>query len=128
MEKENGLTGAERNVMECLWASSPRTGREATEYLEKSVGWTKSTTLTMLRRMTEKGLIKCDGSGEVRLYSPLVAREDAAMRETGDFINRVYKGSVGLMMSAMTEKQMLTKDEIDELYAILKKAEEDGNA
>jgi BlaI family penicillinase repressor len=82
----------------------------------------------MLRRMTEKGLIKCDGSGEVRLYSPLVAREDAAMRETGDFINRVYKGSVGLMMSAMTEKQMLTKDEIDELYAILKKAEEDGNA
>jgi BlaI family penicillinase repressor len=128
MEKENGLTGAEWNVMECLWASSPRTGREATEYLEKSVGWTKSTTLTMLRRMTEKGLIKCDGSGEVRLYSPLVAREDAAMRETGDFINRVYKGSVGLMMSAMTEKQMLTKDEIDELYAILKKAEEDGNA
>ena len=90
MEKENGLTGAEWNVMECLWASSPRTGREATEYLEKSVGWTKSTTLTMLRRMTEKGLVKCDGSGEVRLYSPLVVREDAAMRETGDFINRIF--------------------------------------
>ena len=128
MEKESGLTGAEWNVMECLWDSSPRTSRECVDYLEKSVGWTKSTTLTMLRRMTEKGLVKCDASGELRLYSPLAAREDAVMRETDDFINRVYKGSVGLMMSAMTEKQMLTKDEIDELYAILKKAEEDGNA
>ena len=128
MEKESGLTGAEWNVMECLWDFSPRTSRECVDYLEKSVGWTKSTTLTMLRRMTEKGLVKCDASGEVRLYSPLAAREDAVMRETDDFINRVYKGSVGLMMSAMTEKQKLTKDEIDELYAILKKAEEDENA
>lgn len=124
---ENGLTNGEWNVMECLWASSPRTGRETVEYLKKNVGWSKSTTLTMLRRMTEKGLISCDESAEVRRYAPLMARSAAAERETDDFINRVYKGSVGLLLSSMTQKQRLSKEELDELYTILKKAEEESD-
>jgi BlaI family penicillinase repressor len=76
--------------------------------------------------MTEKGLIRCDEKGGVKVYSPLIGREDAAVRETDDFINRVYKGSVSLMMSAVTKKQPLTKEEIDELYAILREAEEEN--
>lgn len=125
MDKENILTRAEWSVMECLWGKPGCTGREAIDKLSETVGWTKSTTLTMLRRMTEKGIVLCDETGEVRSYYPLVDREDAAIRETDDFLSRVYSGSVGLMMSAMMQKQKLTKDEIDELYAILKKAEED---
>ena len=127
MDKENILTRAEWSVMECLWGKPGCTGREAIDELSETVGWTKSTTLTMLRRMTEKGIVLCDETGEVRSYYPLVDREDAAIRETDDFLSRVYSGSVGLMMSAMTQKQKLTRNEIDELYAILKKAEEDGN-
>lgn len=122
------LTNAEWNVMECLWELAPCTGRQAVEYLNSSVGWTKSTTLTMLRRMTDKGLVACDGSGEVRMYTALVAREEATLRQTEDFISRVYKGSVGMMVSAMTEKKRLSKDEIDELYEILKRAEVDSDA
>lgn len=118
------LTSPEWNLMECLWEASPRTGREAAQYLEKQVGWSRSTTLTMLRRMTEKGLIRCDEKDGMKVYSPLIGREDAAVRETGDFLNRVYKGSVSLMMSTVTKKQPLTKAEIDELYAILREAEQ----
>lgn len=121
---QNGLTKAEWNVMECLWEHPDCTGREAVDSLMVSVGWTKSTTLTMLRRMTEKRLLSCDESGEVRIYRALVDREDATMRETDDFLHRIYSGSVGMMVSTMTEKQKLSKVEIDELYAILKKAEE----
>ena len=50
------LTPTEWNLMECLWEHAPRTGREATEYLERTVGWSRSTTLTLLRRMTAIGL------------------------------------------------------------------------
>lgn len=120
------LTSPEWNLMECLWEASPRTGREAAQYLEKHVGWSRSTTLTMLRRMTDKGLIRCDEKDGVKIYFPLIGREDAAVKETDDFINRVYKGSVSLMMSAVTKKQPLTKEEIDELYAILREAEEEN--
>lgn len=120
---EQMLTHGEWNLMECLWEKGACTGREAVEDLEKRVGWSRSTTLTTLRRMTEKGLIRCDDEGEVKVYFPLIRREEAVLRETDDFLSRVYKGSVAMMMTAMTRKQKLSKAEIDELYAILKEAE-----
>lgn len=118
------LTPTEWQLMECLWAKSPCTGREATEYLSEHVGWSRSTTLTMLRRMTEKGLIACEEPDGIKTYSPLVKRDDAVLHETEDFLSRVYHGSVSLMMSAITQKQDFSKEEIDELYAILRRAEE----
>ena len=120
---EQLLTHGEWNLMECLWEKGQCTGREAVEDLERRVGWSRSTTLTTLRRMTEKCLIRCDDEGDVRVYSPLIRREDAVLRETDDFLSRVYRGSVAMMMSAMTRRQRLSKEEIDELYAILKEAE-----
>lgn len=126
MPEENiSLTNTEWNLLECLWESAPRTGREAVDDLRKRVGWTRSTTLTMLRRMTEKGLIHCEEQEGMKVYSPLVRREEAVRRETNDFLNRVYRGSVSLMMSTITRKQELTKEEIEELYAILREAEEE---
>ena len=119
---DTGLTPAEWHLMECLWEKSPRTGREATEYLQEKVGWKRSTTLTMLRRMTEKGIVSCDETAGVKTYAPRIRRQDAVVRETNDFLNRVYQGSVGLMLSAVTKKQNLTRDEIDHLYSILHQA------
>jgi BlaI family penicillinase repressor len=116
------LTNTEWNLMECLWELSPRTGREAADYMREHAGWSRSTTLTMLRRMTGKGLIRCEEKNGIKAYSPLLRREDSVVKETDDFIKRVYKGSVSLMMSAITKKQELTKEEIEELYAILRKA------
>lgn len=119
------LTPTEWKLMECLWAHGSVTGREAVEELQKTAGWSRSTTLTLLRRMTEKGVIVCtDGEDGVKLYAPQIAREDAARRETADFLTRVYRGSVSQLLSAMTEKQKLSQEEIDELYAILQREEE----
>ena len=52
------LTNAEWSVMECLWLSGSLTGRQATEQLQEKMGWNRSTTLTQLRRMEEKGFVK----------------------------------------------------------------------
>lgn len=121
MENKN-LSNAEWNIMECLWESAPKTSREIVDSLKESVGWSKSTTMTMLNRMTEKGLLFCDNSQKVRLYSPCVDRDLAVKKETESFLKRVYKGSVSLMVSAMTKEQDLTDEEIKELYEILKQS------
>ena len=118
------LAPTEWNLMECLWAVSPRTGRDAVEYLKETVGWSRSTTLTMLRRMTEKGLIRCEEAEGMHVYYPEISRDEAALRETESFLSRVYQGSVSTLMSAITHRQKLTRDEIDELYAIIREAEE----
>ena len=124
MDREQHLTPAEWNLLEFLWINSPCTGRECVDHFNKAVGWSRSTTLTMLRRATEKGLLDCREADGVLVYSPLLNREDAAARETDSFLSRVYRGSVSLMVSALTQKQALTQDEIDELYAILQEAQE----
>ena len=119
------LTPTEWKLMECLWTHDAVTGREAVDELQKTAGWSRSTTLTLLRRMAEKGVVSCtDGADGIKTYAPLVAREDAAQRETADFLTRVYRGSISQLLSAMTEKQTLSQEEIDELYAILQREEE----
>ena len=118
------LTPSEWILMECLWEHSPCTGREAVEDLRLRAGWSRSTTLTMLRRMTEKGLITCDEAGSVLQYSSLVNRDVAVQRETGSFLNRVYNGSVSMLISAMAKEQKLTEKELEELRQILRQAEE----
>ena len=55
----------------------------------------------------------------LKTFEPLVKREEAVLQETEDFLSRIYKGSVSLMVSQLTQKQALPQDEIDELYAIL---------
>lgn len=118
------LTSAEWSVMECLWEASPRTGREATQWLEARMGWNRSTTLTLLRRMEAKGAVAGVTEDGVKSFRPLVRREDAALRETEDFLGRVYQGSLSLMVSTLTKKQALSQTELDELYAMLRQAEE----
>lgn len=122
---EHSFTPTEWKLMECLWEKDSVTGREAVDYLHAHAAWSRSTTLTMLRRMAEKGVIACvDHDDGVKTYAPLVSRQQAAQRETHDFLSRVYHGSVSQMVSAVTEKQSLTQQEIEELYAILRRAEE----
>ena len=126
-EKNLTLTEAEWTVMECLWEKSPRTGRETVAWLEQKMGWSRSTTLTMLRRLEAKGAVAGDTEGELKTFRPLIAREEVAIRETENLLDRVYKGSLSLLVSNLTKKQNLPQKEIDELYAILREMEEKNN-
>ena len=121
-EKGISLTQAEWSVMECLWAAGPLTGREVTQRLEKTCGWSRSTTLTLLSRLEAKGALESVPAEKgPKVFSPLLRREDAALGETKDFLDRVYQGSLSLMVSALTKKQALSREELDELRALLER-------
>lgn len=117
------LTSSEWSVLTCLWEDSPRTVMQLVAALGEQVGWAKSTTITTLRRMEEKGLVRCEIIGKGKSYTPAVEREQAVIFETRSFLERVYRGSVGLMMSAMARRQELSPEEITELREILAQAE-----
>lgn len=119
------LSGAEWNLMESLWEYSPKVGSQIVTDMTARTGWSRSTTLTMLRRMTEKSLIACEDSGQMKTYAPLIEREEAVRKETENFLNRVYNGSISLLVSGFVERQRLTGQEIEELRQILKKAEDE---
>ena len=125
MNKQHPVTPSEWSIMELLW-ESPRTLMELVNTLAKTIGWSKSTVTTMVRRMTEKGLIDYDTDGRTKLFRAAVSREDVVAQETNSLLIRAYQGSLGMMLSAMVSHKNLTKSDIDELYAILEKAKEEA--
>lgn len=120
------IKNSEWNVLNCLWEKSPQTVMQLVARLGESVGWAKSTTITTLRRMEEKGLVHCEIIGKGKSYTPAVEQENAVISETRSFLDRVYQGSVGLMMSAMAKRQELTEEDLAELRKILEDAEGKG--
>ena len=122
MEKHQTVTHSEWPIMELLW-ESPKTLMELVSILTEQVGWSKSTITTMVRRMDDKGLITFHTEGRTKVFRAAVSREDVTARETTSLLERAYNGSVGLMVSAMAHYNGLTKDDIDELYALLKEAD-----
>ena len=123
MDKVPVLTPSEWQVMELLW-QRPHTLMELVAQLSESMHWSKSTVATMVRRMCEKELIGFSEEDRARIYSPNVTRDEVSARETESLLQRAYHGSLGLLVSAMAQRHDLTQDDIDELYAILKEAEE----
>lgn len=117
------LTNSEWYVLDCLWERSPMTVMELAAALKNRIGWAKSTTITTLRRMEDKGLVRCSLEGRTKHYAPAVRRDRAVRGETRSFLDKVYQGSVGLMVSALARDKALSRAEIDELYEILRKAE-----
>ncbi|MBD5530476.1 MAG: BlaI/MecI/CopY family transcriptional regulator [Lachnospiraceae bacterium] len=117
------LSTAEWHVMESLWADSPKVGSRIVADLKESVGWSRSTTLTMLKRMSDKGLIACEDGESMKVYRPMLEREEAAQKETRSFLDRVYHGSLSMLVNHFVEKESLSQEEIAELRKILDQAD-----
>ena len=118
------VTPGEWAVMEELW-HSPKTLMELVRNLGETEGWAKSTVTTMVRRMTDKDLIRFESDGKTKTFMASVSREDVVAEETTSLLKRAYNGSIGLLVNAMAQRNTLSKSDIDELYAILQKAEDE---
>ena len=118
------LTSTEWEVYECLWEESPLTMTQIANRLSARTGWTRSTGETLVRRMAEKGLLRWEQGAKAKLYYPVMDREDAVVEETRGFLQKVFGGSVGLLVNTMAEREALSREEIDQLYEALRKLEE----
>jgi len=124
MKQQATVTNSEWIIMELLWVH-PYTLMELVVELQESVGWSKSTVATMVRRMNEKGIIRYKAHGRTKIFRPAVSREEVSLQETKSLLQRAYHGSLGLLVSTMVQEHTLTHADIDELYQVLKQAEEE---
>ena len=117
------LNPSEWHVMEFLWAHGPATGRQAADHLTEKLGWSRSTTLTLLRRLEGEGRRgQRRGNRPQNLPTP---GGPGGGRPPGDggFPGPCLPGSLSLMVSALTKQQALPQEEIDALYAMLQEME-----
>ena len=117
------LSEGEWKIMKLLWASAPRTLGEISRELSEKTGWTRPTVFVMLKRLIAKEAVRIDDSGRYQEYYPRIVRQDVAPKETESFLNRVYDGSIGMLVTALTERKALSEEDIAELRQILDRAE-----
>ena len=79
--------------------------------------------MTFLKRMEDKGAVFYEAGERAKLYYPKIGRNEAALQETEEFLERVFDGRMGLMLNTMVEQKALSETEIAELYEILGRAE-----
>ena len=115
-----GLSDSEWKLMNLLWDKSPLTIGQMYKALVGKTGWTKATINMMLIRLADKGAVRLDNSGPIKLYTPVLDRDDAVRQEARNTLSRVRTGGLGLLVSTMAKECSLTDEEIEELYRILK--------
>ncbi len=122
--KESGmvsLSDGEWKIMNRLWECESTITNLKNE-LSVETGWDKHIIITMLSRMEKKGAVAHRDGGRAKVFYPLVTREEVSMQETRGFLQKVYRGSLGMMVNTMVEDQALSEEEIRELAAILEQA------
>ena len=89
-----GLGPLEMEVLDVLWDMGRATSREIFEKMRERKRLGQSTVLTVLRRLSDRGILFRDGGGDVYVYSPTLAREELGGRMIDDVVTRIYGGSV----------------------------------
>ena len=89
MEKKIKLAETEWKIMLLLWKQSPLSCRQIEDRLKEETGWTRHTIISFLKRMIAKEAVRMEESSPVRLYYPLLDREEAVLDETRSFIAKL---------------------------------------
>ena len=117
------LSDAEWKLMTELWPNPPRTLTSLCAALKESCGWSKSTVVTLLGQMVQKGAVYYEEGGRARQYYPAVSRQALADSETDNFIDKVYGGKPGLLLNALVDSERLSAEELRQLHELLDKAQ-----
>lgn len=115
--KDTKISDAELEILEVLWtAGEALNANEIRTRLNEKKDWERTTVLTLIRRLLDKGVITQEKQ-EVYYYSPLVERSAYVKEETKSFLNKFFKGNAKNLAAALIEDENLSRDDIEELRA-----------
>lgn len=116
------ISDAEWQVMKVLWQESPLKAVDIINKLDNIANWQPKTIKTLIRRLVKKNAVSFNEDGKYYLYYPIVKEEDCIRLENDSFLNKVYGGSLNLMLSNFLKAKNLSEDEVKELKDILDKS------
>ncbi|MFM1652962.1 BlaI/MecI/CopY family transcriptional regulator [Brevibacillus sp. B_LB10_24] len=113
------LFDSELNIMEILWRDGDTTAKRIAEITKEKVGWSKTTTYTIIKRCLDKGAIERQDPNFV--CRALVTREQAQEYETTELINKMYNGAPDRLIASLLGQRQLTTEEINRLKQIIER-------
>lgn len=113
------LFDSERRVMECLWEKGDLSAKELAAILNTQVGWSKTTTYTVIKKCIDKGAIRRDDPGFI--CHALISHSDVCEQETDELIQRNFNGRADRLVASLLDSRKLSDDEIMQLKEIIEK-------
>ena len=114
---EYKIFDSELKILEFLWDGGELTAKDIAARAAEQVGWSKTTTYTVLKKCVEKGLVERTEPG-FRCRA-LVTRQEAQQRETQGLIDRMYGGAADRLVASLLEGKALSAEGIDRLRKLV---------
>ena len=109
------LYDAEYRLMEIVWEKEPLSSTELYKACLPRLGWKKSTTYTVLRKLCERGSLK----NEASLVTSLVKKEDVQRYESQAVVEKWFDRSLPRFVAAFLGERKLSEEEAEELKRLI---------
>lgn len=103
-----------------LWEHEPLPSAELARLCKEKLGWSRTTTYTVIHRLSERGVVK----NENGIVSSLVSKDDVQASELDELVEKTFEGSLPAFIAAFTRRTDLSQTEIDQLRAMIDGFEE----
>lgn len=113
------ISDAEWIFLNLLWEHGELTIAQMEKLLKEEKGWSKHAIISFLKKMEAKGLVEYHVENRAKVFFTKLEKEETKREETVGFLDKVFHGKLGLMVSSLVEDDCLDEEEIDELMGIL---------
>lgn len=105
-----------------LWECGPIKSSELVNLCRERLGWKPTTTYTVIKRLSERGILK----NENTIVSALVTKDEVQTAEINELVEKRFEGSLPAFVAAFVKNQKITQKEIDEVQQMIDRFREEG--
>lgn len=98
-----------------LWEREPIRSSELVALCREQLGWKPTTTYTVIKRLSERGVLKNENS----VVTSLLSKEEAQMAEIDELVEKKFEGSIPAFFAAFTKRRRLSEQEIGEVQKMI---------
>lgn len=98
-----------------LWEHEPVKSSELVRLCKEQLGWKPTTTYTVIKRLSERGVLK----NENTIVSSIVSKDESQASEINEMLEKTFEGSLPAFIAAFTKHRKLSPDEIDEVQSMI---------
>ena len=98
-----------------LWENEPIQSAKLAQLCKERLGWSRTTTYTIIRRLTDRGVVKSENA----IVSSVIKKEEIQLREMNELMEKTFEGSLPAFIAAFTKRKELSDKEIEEIRKLI---------
>lgn len=104
-----------------LWKHEPINSTQLARLCKEELGWSRTTTYTVIRRLSDRGVVK----NENATVTSLVSKDDVQAAELDEMMEKTFEGSVPAFFAAFTRRRSISREDLDEIRKLMDACEEE---